>query len=92
MPKRVKRRRLADANTFAGFCSLQRAQGMFGDPNAGFVTLVRREKKRCAGPAVPCIVAGTTAGNGGFGICPAPITVSTSTWRRVESIAGSVAW
>jgi hypothetical protein len=91
MAKSVKRRQLADAYTFPGFRPLQRVQGMFGDPSARLITLVRRGKKRSAAPAVRRIAAGTTDGNDGYGICPAPIIVSTSTWRCVESIAGSVA-
>lgn len=91
MAKSVKRRRLADAYTFPGFRPLQRVQGMFGDPSARLVTLVRRGKKRSAEPAVRRIGAGTTEDAGGCGICPAPITAFTSTWRCVGSIAGSVA-
>lgn len=91
MAKSVKRRRLADAYTFPGFRPLQRVQGMFGDPKARLVALVRRGKKRSAALAGRHTVAGTTEGRGGCGICPAPITESTSMWRFVESIAGSVA-
>lgn len=91
MPKRVKRRQLADAYTFPGFRPLQRVQGMFGDPSARLVTLVRRGKKRFVAPAASPIKAGTTEGDGGYGICPVPITTFISTWRCVGSIAGSVA-
>jgi len=90
MPKSFKRRRLADAYTFPGFRPLQRVQGMFGDPKARLITLVRRGKKRSVAAAVRFTTGGTTEGSGEFGICPAPITVFTSTWRCVASIAGSV--
>ena len=49
MAKSVKRRRLADAYTFPGFRPLQRVQGMFGDPRARLITLVRRGKKTICG-------------------------------------------
>jgi hypothetical protein len=54
-------RRLADAYTFAGFRPLARLQGMFGDPHARLVTLVRQGKKPCAAVAELSSVAGTTA-------------------------------
>jgi hypothetical protein len=44
MAKLHKRRRLADAYTFSGFRPLQPVQGLFGDPGARLVTLVRRGK------------------------------------------------
>jgi hypothetical protein len=91
MAKSVKRRRLADAYTFPCFRPLQRVQGMFGDPKARLITLVRRGKKRSAAPAARHTAAGTTEGTDEFGTCPAPITVFTSMWRFVGSIAGSVA-
>jgi len=91
MAKLLKRRRLADAYTFPGFRPLQRIQGLFGDPGARLVTLVRRGKKRSAVPAVRRIAVGTTDGAGEFGICRAPITAFTSTWRCVGSTAGGVA-
>ena len=86
-----KRRRLADAYTFAGFRPLQRVQGLFGEPGARLITLVRRRKKRSVAPAVQRIAPGTTADSDVCGICPAPITAFTSTWRCAGSIAGAVA-
>ena len=91
MAKSVKRRRLADAYTFPGFRPLQRVQGIFGDPGVRLITLVRRGKKRSVAPAARHIAAGTTAGDGGYGICLAPITGFISSWRYVGSIAGSAA-
>jgi hypothetical protein len=37
--------------SFPGFRARSRLQGIFGDPPARLVTLVRRKKRRCA-PAV----------------------------------------
>jgi len=81
MQKSRKRRRLADAYTFPGFRPLARVQGLFGDPQARLITLVRRGKKRSAAPAVRFTVAGTTAADAGSGISPVPATASTSTSR-----------
>ena len=44
MPRTRKARRLVDAYTFRGFCPRATVQGLFGDPLARLVTLVRREK------------------------------------------------
>ncbi|MEW6168879.1 MAG: hypothetical protein AB1651_14460 [Pseudomonadota bacterium] len=46
--KRKRARRLTDAYTFPGFRVLRTVRGVFGDPKARVVTLVRRSKKRCA--------------------------------------------
>ena len=91
MAQAPKRRRLADASTFPGFRPLERVQGLFGDPRARLVTLVRRGKKRSAGSAAPHTALGTIAEPVGFGICPAPITASTSTSRCGASSVGAVA-
>jgi transposase len=40
-------RRLVDAYAFPGFRPRARVRGIFGDPKARIVTLVRRSKKRC---------------------------------------------
>lgn len=54
MPKRVKRRRLADVYTFPGFRPHQGVQGMFGYANAWLVTFIRRgaAPKVHAAPAI----------------------------------------
>lgn len=47
MATRLKRpRRLVDAYAFAGFRPLPTVRGVFGDPKARVITLVRRSKKR----------------------------------------------
>jgi len=91
MAKPVKLRRLADAYTFPGFRPLQRVRGLFGEPGARLIRLVRRGKKRSVAAAVRLIAPGTTAGVGGYGICPAPITASTSSWKCDGSNAGGAA-
>ncbi len=90
MPKRRKARRLADAYRFAGFRTLETVQGLFGDPHARLITLVRRGKKRSAGPAAQCTTVGTTAGADVPEICPVGTTAFTSIWRCAAfTVAGA---
>jgi len=91
MPKRRKSRRLADAYRFAGFRTLETVQGLFGDPQARLITLVRRGKKHSAGPAAPCTLAGTTGDADGRGICPAGTTAFTWIWRYGAFSVGGAA-
>src|SRR5271157_5638726 len=42
----TKRRRLVDAYRFAGFRPVEHVRGVFGDPYARIITLVRRSKKQ----------------------------------------------
>ena len=81
MPKTRKPRRLADTYTFPGFHPLAYVQGIFGDPQARLITLVRRTKKnQSAARVARRIGPGTTADNGVSGTCRAGIIESTSTW------------
>lgn len=91
MAKLLKHRRLADAYTFAGFRPLEHVEGMFGDPRARLVKLVRRGKKRSAASAGRRITRGTTVDSAGSAICPAPTTGFTSIWRCGGSTAESAA-
>ena len=87
MPRTRKRRRLVDAYTFPGFRPRATVQGLFGDPHARLVTLVRRGKKRSAAHVARFTEAGTTVPGDGFGICPAVRTGFTWTWKCGESTA-----
>ena len=49
--KRKHARQLTDAYAFPGFRLLRSVRGVFGDPKARIVRLVRRSKKHCAGAA-----------------------------------------
>src|SRR3972149_1600200 len=64
-----RRRRLLDAYRFAGVRPLEQVRGVFGDPLARVVTLVRRSKKRPAACAGACNRAGTTAERDGGATC-----------------------
>ena len=57
----AKRLRLRDAYRFPGFRPIEEVRGVFGDPHARIVTLVRRSKKRRAVHADVCIPDGTIA-------------------------------
>jgi len=57
----AKRRRLRDAYRFPGFRPVERVRGVFGDPHARIVTLIRRSKKRRAAHADEFIPGGTIA-------------------------------
>ena len=65
-----KRKRLLDAYRFVGFRPIEWMQGVFGDPRARVITLVRRSKKQLAVPAVEYTAAGTIAHNDVCAICP----------------------
>ena len=81
MAKIRKRRRLTDAYRFDGFRTQETVQGIFGDPQARLITLIRRTKKRSAGRAARSTTAGTTARSDEFGICPAGVIAFTCVWR-----------
>ena len=91
MRKTRKGRRLADAYRYPGFRPLESEQGLFGDPQARLITLVRQGKKRSAGPAARCIRAGTTAGADGHGTFFVGTTAFTWIWRcGAFSVVGAV--
>lgn len=82
-----KSKRLLDAYTFPGFRPLNKIRGVFGDPKARVVTLIRRSKKLPVAYAVWYIRGGMTAARGEFAICPAQIHVFIWRSRFVASIA-----
>jgi hypothetical protein len=53
-----KKKRLLDAYRFGGFAPLEEIAGVFGDPSARVIKLVRRRKKPRAGHVGACIGAG----------------------------------
>jgi hypothetical protein len=63
-----KKRRLRDAYRFPGFRPVDDLRGVFGDPYARVVTLVRRSKKRRAVRVDDSSPAGTIEGSGVFEI------------------------
>ena len=81
MPTLKRQRRLQDAYRFAGFRPLAAIRGVFGDPKARVITLVRRSKKQSVVPAAKRIRGGTTEGSGRHAICPAATPASISSSR-----------
>ena len=74
-----RQRRLWDAYAFRGLRPLHAVRGVFGEPKARVITLVRRSKQRSAAGAPECIGAGTTGAYGRYAICP--VATCASTWR-----------
>jgi hypothetical protein len=72
-----KRKRLTDAYNFAGFRAQEQVRGIFGDPGARIVTLVRRSKKQLAAVAVAFRQGGTTAPRAACAIWAAATHAST---------------
>ena len=81
MTKSPTRRRLSDAYRFPGFRALEPIKGVFGDPRARVVTLVRRSKKQPAARAGEFTKAGTTESSEGRAICLAAIPACIWTLR-----------
>jgi len=73
-----KQKRLLDAYRFVGFRPLERLAGVFGDPKARVITLVRRSKKQPVASVVENTWVGTTARRG---VCATfPAGASESIW------------
>ena len=65
-----RQRRLSDACAFDGFRPQPTMRGIFGDPKARVITLLRRSKKQSAAAVDEHRWAGATGARGGFAICP----------------------
>lgn len=85
-----KKKRLLDAYRFPAFRPLDEVRGIFGDPMARIVMLVR-SKKQSAGNAARRTRAGTTARPGACAICPAATHASIWRSRRGAFLAGDAA-
>jgi len=85
-----KQRRLQDGYRFAGQRPLATVRGVFGDPRARIVVLVRRQKKRHVASVDAGSEVSTTGAAGWCGICRAPVFASTWTWKYAASRAGVV--
>jgi hypothetical protein len=83
-----RKRRLRDAYRFPGFRPVDDLRGVFGDPYARVVTLVRRSKKRRAGRVDGSNPAGTIEGSGAFEILEPAICVST--WSSRYGVSDAV--
>ena len=91
MQKATIRRRLIDAYAFPGFRPLSSVRGVFGDPEARVVTLVRRSKKPSAVVAGRAASHGTTVSDGGYGTYRLVTSACTLTLKSAASRAGPAA-
>jgi len=69
-----------DLYRFPGFSPEHTVAGLFGDPRARVIGLIRGGKKRFVVPVAASIIPPTTGKSAGFEICPAGICGFT--WRR----------
>ena len=74
-------RRLWDTYRFPGFRPLHTVRGIFGDPKARVIRLVRRGKKLLVECVVFPIARSTTGRFDEFGICPAGMCAFIWRWR-----------
>jgi len=84
-----RQRRLQDGYRFAGLRPLATGRGMFGDPKARIVVLVRRRKKRPVASAGGGIAVSTIADAAWCGTCRVPTFASTWTWKYAALHAGA---
>ncbi len=86
-----KKRALRDEYQFPGFSPKAAIQGIFGDPKARVVTLVRRQKKRPVVPAEQFTEIFTIGKGEAFGIYLAEMHGFIWMWRSAVSTAGVAA-
>jgi hypothetical protein len=79
-----KHKRLWDAYRFPGFSPEHTLSGIFGDPRARVIWLIRRGKKQFAVPVASSIALSTTGRPAGFAICPVPTSGFTWKWKSAE--------
>jgi len=77
----AKKRRLWDTYRFPGFRPEHTVSGIFGDPKARVVRLVRTEKKRPVERAALLTIPTTTKRPEGFGTSPAEMCGSSWRWK-----------
>src|SRR5206468_3024997 len=87
----TKRRRLLDAFRFPGFRPQEHVRGIFGDPRARIITLVRRSKKRRVPVAERCDRIGTIASSVARAILPEGACAYSLSSRCGASIAAVAA-
>jgi len=85
-----KQRRLQDTYRFPGLRPLATVRGVFGDPRARIVVVVRRRKKLPVAGADVGTAVSTTGDVGWCGTWDAQIFGSTWTWKYGASRVGAV--
>lgn len=86
----AKNRKLWDTYRFTGFRPTPTITGIFGDPKARVIRLIRRGKKQLVEPVGRFILPFTTGRYGEFETFPVAIPASTWTWKFAGWIAGRV--
>jgi hypothetical protein len=76
---------LHDLYRFPGFVPLPHIRGVFGEPAAVLLTLLRRRKKLCAASVGRCTAVITTSGLGASATSPVATNASTSSSSFAES-------
>lgn len=89
--KRTRKRRLWDAYAFEGFRPEATVRGVFGDPKARVITLVRRSKKHAVVSVARRTPVGTTTRRGRSATCR--VAIRGSMWNSTSGAArvGTVA-
>ena len=81
-----KHKRLWDLYHFPGFSPEHTLSGIFGDPRAWVIGLLRRGKKLFVAPVAASIIPTTTGKPAGFATCPVEKCESIWQWRSAESL------
>ena len=87
MPKHAPLKHLTDGYRFHGFTPKHAVTGIFGDPKARVITLVRRTKKASAELAEQPPIPSMTARVGAYAISRQPTPVSISILKYGASTA-----
>jgi len=82
-----QKRRLTEAYAFPGFRPQPTVRGVFGDPKACVIDLVRRSKKQPAAAAAGSTTAGTTGVRAEHGICRA--VTGGSIWSSRSGVSSA---
>ena len=84
-----KHKRLCDRYHFPGFSPEHTLSGIFGDPRAWVIGLIRRGKKLFVAPVVAFIISTTIGKLAEFATCPVERCGFISKWRSVEWLVES---
>jgi hypothetical protein len=84
-----KHKRLWDLYHFSGFSPEHILSGIFGDPRARVIGLIRREKKLFVAPVAAFIIPTTIGKLAEFATCPVERCGFISKWRFAELLVES---
>jgi len=84
-----KPKRLWDLYHFPGFSTEHTLSGIFGDPRARVIGLIRREKKLFVAPVAAFIIPTTIGKLAEFTTCPVERCGFISKWRFAELLVES---